>query len=504
MLNFYMTDGKKGSSSRKRKQDTATEHSKAVREGGASPLKASPLPPCSPDNAQSPHSEPGPPTIPMETNHPEVLISDLGNDDTSCSAVSPPVLQRMTPHERKVPPLRITVPKLKICPPKLQAESSKLSPRSPKVQAVSTKGEKHKLKGDNLKSAKCDHHPSSDVKPTQPSKCPPGRSIAPELPAVTFLNSVPSVRSGTSSTTVKKETTSKPTNATGVSGQHSGTGKFDTAVKSTKTSTTDNLGSVKQENAQCKHVKGGELGDRTGRQEQMDHKSARMDFTDSRKKSKLASELLSASPRISVNRDSVFASSSVRDTAAADKDSVISHANRNASGYFSGASTSRDIPSLYCSVKDSSSSVRGTNFTSSSSVRDSPYSPSLKDLHVSSGSSKDMHFGIGSSRDPHLGSSSGGDIRLGAGYIHLSSGSGRDSLFSSAGRDSRFDPKDTCAGSSRHAANLSISGKENADRQHIMKSTSAPKKMDGVQPLDTILNSSLYSDGDRSKHFKGQ
>ncbi|XP_076466682.1 uncharacterized protein LOC143297951 [Babylonia areolata] len=493
---------KKSSSSRKRKQDTAAEHSRAVNEGEASPVKTSPPRPHSPYEDQSTLGESDPPVLSKEPKTAEVM-----GEDSAANAL-PPVLQK-SGQEKKVPPLRITVPKLKLEPQKLKPESPKPyhHHHSPKSQSQSACGklEKVKLK-EGMKAGKHDHHASGSVlKSSTTSKRPPSRENVPESALMVTVSSSASVSASTTSSVTKKDQTSRSVTGTSVSHHQSVTSKPDLSLKFGRTLAMESA-SLKLESVSSRAPKP-ESMDRSGRTDHTDPKTSRTDSLESRRRYSSSSEFSSS---VTGSRDSIcgpYAPNSAKDLPSPSRDSLLIPSSRTTSGVLSSASTSRETSSLYSSIRDSSLMARGMGFTSVSGRDLTHTSSSLyKDSHFTSGSSRDSHLISGSSRDFHSGSGSPGDVRLGAGYIHLSSGSSRESSFTSS-RDFHAprggDAKDSSAGSSRHNLTSSIFGKENADRQHGFKSLSSlPKKGDSVQPLDTILNSSLY-DGDKSRQYKG-
>lgn len=56
----------------------------------------------------------------------------------------------------------------------------------------------------------------------------------------------------------------------------------------------------------------------------------------------------------------------------------------------------------------------------------------------------------------------------------------------------------------KHTVHITVTqGKENADRMQGTKSLSKKKEAEGTQPLETILNSSLLSESDKSRNIKG-
>ena len=545
-LFFFLGAGKKKGSSRKRKQDTAAEHAKAVTEGEASPVKTSPVSPLrSPaDEARSMPGETDSPSAPMETNRQEVTHSDSDSEDTALPTMLPPSKRKISP-EKKVPPLRITVPKLQIDPPKLKLECPRPNAQSPKAQFDSVKLEKQKSKGEGVKSGSVsrDSHtlPSGEKMSSKVAQLPirPSKdSVRDSVSSDVFRSRSPSAPSCGTAAAVKKDPSGKAVSVTSVSHHQHGLLKPEFSSRLSRPEVTDSRGYVKSEPVTPRTVKP-EPVDRTGRQEQAEPKTARPEVLDSRRKYGSGSGFTSTTPTSEVSREPVFSvfsspPSAGRDVPSTSRDSVLSGGSRDASGLFSSYSASRETSSLSSSVRDSVTSGRGTGLSSASASQFSPlfretvtsgrgttslssssasqFSPSFRDSHLSSWSSRDPHLGLGpSTRDLHLSSGSGRDIHLGSGYIHLSSGSSRDSSsFSSpSSRDSHYprgDPKNTSAGASRHGLGTSISGKENADRPLSVKSlTSVPKKGDGVQPLDTILNSSLYAaDSDKSKQYKGQ
>ena len=517
--------GKKKGSSRKRKEDTAAEHAKAVTEGEASPMKTlSPLSLHSlADDVQSASGDTNPPPTPMETSSQEVTHGDSDSEGTRLPTTSSPPRSQKALAEKKVPPLRITVPK--VDPPKLKLECPRPHAQSPKTQFDSTKLEKQKSKGEGMKfgSVSRDSHTLSSVEktsskmaqlPIRPSK----DSVHDSASSDVFRSRSPSVSSFGTAAAVRKDQSVKATSVTSVSHHQHGTVKPEFSSKLARPDVTDSR--VKSEPVTFRTVKP-EPVDKTGRPEQAEPKTARLEAVDSRRKYSTGSTTSTSE----VGRESVFsmfssASSAVRDVQSTSRDSLLSSSSRETSSLFSSYSATRDTPSLcssysisrdtsslYSGVRDSATSGRASSLSLASA---SQMPVSFRDSHLSSGSSRDPHLGSGPSRDLHLSSGSSRDIHLGSGYIHLSSGSSRDSSFSSpSSRDLHYprgDPKSACAGTSRHGLSTSISGKENADRQLGVKSlSSVPKKGDGVQPLDTILNSSLYAgDSDKSKQYKGQ
>ena len=490
--------------------------------------------------------ETDPPSAPMETNTQEVTHSDSDSEEMVLPTILPPSKRKVSP-EKKVPPLRITVPKLQIDPSKVKLECPRPNAQSPKAQFDSVKLEKQKSKGEGMKSGSVsrDSHTLSSAEktsskvaqlPIRPSK----DSVRDSVSSDVFRSRSPSASSCGTAAAVKKEPSGKAVSVASVSHHQHGLLKPEFSSRLARPEVTDSRGYVKSEPVTPRTVKP-EPVDRTGRQEQVEPKTTRLEALDSRRKygSSSGSGFTLTTPTSEVSREpvlSVFSSlpSAGRDVPSTSRDSVLSGGSRDTSGLFSSYSTSRDTSSLSSSVRDSVTSGRGTGLSSASASQFSPlfrdsvtsgrgttslssssasqFSPSFRDSHLSSWSSRDPHLGSGpSTRDHHLSSGSGRDIHLGSGYIHLSSGSSRDSSsFSSpSSRDLHYprgDPKNTSAGASRHGLSTSISGKENADRPLSVKSlTSVPKKGDGVQPLDTILNSSLYAaDSDKSKQYKGQ
>ncbi|KAL8599101.1 hypothetical protein ACOMHN_007817 [Nucella lapillus] len=481
---------KKSGSSRKRKQDTAAEHAKAVTEGEASPPKTSPPRPHSPSEEQPMVIDTEPPVLSKEPRASELP----GGCVETATHIMPPVLQKSA-QERKVPPLRITVPKLRIDTSKSKPESPKpyYHHHSPKSQSSSGKSEKVKLK-DSVKSGKHDQHIAGSVPKTpHTSKRPPSRESVPEAAPTVTASSGSSVTCGTSAPATRKDMTSKAVTSAASLHQSSST-KPDLSLKFGRTLAMESA-SLKLEILSSRTPKP-EVVDRTGRTDHPDQKAGRTDSVDSRRKS--CSDFTPSN--VTSNRDPLcgpYTASSVKDLPSPSRDLLLSPTSRSISSVFTSASTSRETSSLYTSIRDSSIVARGVGVTSVSG-RDLSHTPSL-------GLGRDGHLHSGPSRD--FSSGSPGDVRLGAGYIHLNSGSSRESSFASS-RDAhslRGEPKDGCAGGSRHSLLSSsiISGKENADRQLGFKSLSSlPKKGDPIQPLDTILNSSLY-DGDKSRQYKG-
>ena len=470
----------------------------------------------------------------MEEGGQEVTThNNVDSEDTALPTVSSPTMRKIM-LEKKVPPLRITVPKFKLDPPKLKCEVPRPPSHSPKSPCDFARTDKPKSKGESaMKSgalSRGDSHPPTSVdvkagaKPPQLPLRPPSRdSLASDVSRTKSPSSMSTTSSGTASA-AKKEQPAKTSSVAGVSHhqQSAATVKTDFGSKPTRTDVSDPRGYSKPETTAAARTVKPEAGDRgTAWPEAAEARAARLEAVDSRRKygsggSAGSRDFTSATPGWESSRESVFSlfgsppgGSSAREPPGVGREPLPSSGSRDTSGFYSGYGSGRDTTtsSLYPSaVRDSSTLGRGSGLSSASA---SPVSASFRDSLLGSGPGRDLPFGSGSGRDIHLGS----------GYIHLSSGSSRDggSLFGSpsgrGGDSSHYprggagDPKNASTpATSRHGLSTSISGKENADRPLGVKSlTSVPKKGDGVQPLDTILNSSLYAgDSDKSKQYKGQ
>ncbi|XP_070189359.1 uncharacterized protein [Littorina saxatilis] len=493
---------KKGLSSRKRKQDTALEHSRAVTKGQASPAKSSPSAPNSPMDVDQPGESVLASPPPTEA------------DDTAPLTLSFSATKKVT--DKKVPPLKIAMPILKPEPPKVKAET-KTPAHSPMFLADVDRAEKQKSR-DAVKSVRPQARDNLAFPPVSTVVTGVRRDLSVKTAPDTASSPHPSP-------TVKPDPGSR-------------LGRPDPTSLDCKPARTD-LASLDSRLARTDiaQLDSRQAADRT---EQLDIKSvdsrkryppgSSRDFTSEVSRDSVSSVFSPTgtgketvpgvfSPT-GAGRESMPGVFSPSGTAGVSRDLLLCAASRDMPGVYSTSNTSSlystgsssgvysatSTPSLYSSVRDSFvsgastslTSGRGTSFASTPSRDQSHFSASP----LPSGSGRDLHLASGSSRDIHLAS----------GYIHLSSGSSRDSSYPSSPsgrdlytRDSRGDPKYSPAGVGRLGVNSPISGKENADRPYSWKSTSSvTKKGEGMLPLDTILNSSLYAaDSDKSRHLKG-
>ena len=290
--------------------------------------------------------------------------------------------------------------------------------------------------------------------------------------------------------------------------------------KSPRTEVTESR-TLKSDSAVYASVKS-ESEDNSSKLDQVNSGLCQPEAVDHKKKMRSSSSLDVSSPLSQSSRESglnMLASGSGRDTPNSSREPLLPTPSRDMSSGLTSPSVSRDLSSLYPSLRDSPIPLWGIG-RGSSSPRDQqqqlPLSP--RDPHLSGASSKDL-LGLGSSQDLATGlgfmrdtrpvfgrdvPSSlglGRDLQLGPGYAHLS----KDiSNRSPSPRVSSFpwaDSKDGLMGSSRHDLNANVSGKDSLDRALGMKSLSS---LSSLKPLDS-LSSSLYPVGvEKARTGKGE